>query len=212
VAYEGGRIRYCIEYPSPYVEEARNMIVEAFLAAPTNTQYLLMLDADIEFEKDAVSKTMIVAQMHDADVVWGNYSLGTFSNSLFMKDPDSDLANPLDELKPDMVYPNLYSGGTGWCLMDRRILIRMRDECPGPWHWFNRDTIKDKDGKEVRMGEDLSFGRRVYQLGGKQLGFTGLFLVHHKLHGTVPKFMQGIAEGMGKTVMQSDPPPAQEKT
>jgi hypothetical protein len=202
VAFEGGRIKSCIDLPSPYTDEARNKIVEAFLATPSDPTYLLMLDADIEFEKDAISKTMWIAQNHDADVVWGNYALGTFSNSLFGKDSESDLAIPLEDLKPNMIYHDVYGGGTGWCLMDRRILLRMRDECPGPWHWFNRDVIMGVEGKEVHMGEDLCFGKRVTALGGKQIGYTGIFLIHHKLHGTIPQFMQGLAQAEGHTVLK----------
>lgn len=210
-AYEGNRIKSCIDLPSPYVDDARNRIVETFLATPTAPRYLLMLDADIEFEKDAISRTMYIAQHQDADVVWGNYALGTFSNSLFRKADEGDLAIPMDDLQPDMVYPGVYAGGTGWCLMDRRILLRMQEECPGPWHWFDRDVVVGEGGKLVKMGEDLTFGKRVHSLGGKQLGYTGLFLIHHKLHGTVPQFMQGVAEELGRTVVNSNPSSEEKK-
>lgn len=199
VAYEGNRIKSVINYPSPYTDEARNKIVETFLAFPEQIDYLLMMDADMDFEKDAISKTMWIAQNTDADVVWGNYALGTFSNSLFAKDPDgSDLAAPLDELKPNKIYENIYAGGTGWCLMNRKILQKMKEVYPGPWYWFERDIIKDQSGKEIKLGEDLSFGRRVSKIeGAKQVGYTGNFLIHHKLHPTVPQFMEPIAEELG---------------
>lgn len=208
VSYEGNRIKAVIQYPSPYTDEARNKIVETFLALPGTTEYLLMVDADMDFEKDAISKTMWIAQNTEADVVWGNYSLGTFSNSLFAKDPDgTDFAAPLDALNPNKVYEGIYGGGTGWCLMKRSILERMKEECPGPWHWFERDPITDDKGKVTKMGEDLSFGRRVFSLPGtKQVGYTGIFLVHHKLHPTVPQFMSPIAEELGLAVNTNQGP------
>lgn len=202
VSYEGARIKAVIQYPCPYTDEARNKIVETFLAFPQQAEYLLMLDADMDFEKDAISKTMWVAQNTNADVVWGNYALGSFSNSLFAKDPDgTEFAAPLDDMKPNMVYEHIYGGGTGWCMMKRDLLLKMKEQFPGPWHWFERDLITGKDGKVVKMGEDLSFGKRVFSMEGtKQVGYTGNFLVHHKLHPTVPQFMSPIAEELGISV------------
>lgn len=203
-AYEGGKIKSVIQFPSPYTDEARNKIVEAFLSLPG--EYLLMVDADIDFEKDAISKTMGVAQSTGADVVWGNYALGTFSNSLFAKDPEGTAyAVALDALEPDKVYDNIYAGGTGWCLMKRELLLRMKEEFPSPWHWFERDIIEDSKGKKVKMGEDLSFGKRVSSMEGtKQVGFTGVFLIHHKLHPTVPQFMTPIAQELGLSVNEQN--------
>lgn len=200
-AFEGGRIKACVRHQSPYTEEARNKVVETFLAMPP-VDYLLMVDADIEFEKDAISKTMWVAQNFDADVVWGNYALSTFSNSLFAKDDKTELALAMDNLRPNMVYHNVYGGGTGWCLMKRSLLEKMKETYEGPWHWFGRDVVKDENGKDVKMGEDLSFGRRVWKMGGKQIGYTGVFLVHYKNTATVPGFMAPVAEELG-TPMQS---------
>lgn len=199
VGYEGNRIKSIIRYPSPYTDEARGKIVETFLALP-EPEYLLMMDADIDFEKDAVSKTMMIAEGTGADVVWGNYALGTFSNSLFIKDPEgSDYASPIENLEPGKVYENLYGGGTGWVLMRRGLLERMKEECPGPWYWFDRDVIiEPKTGKPFKMGEDLSFGRRVYNMKDtKQVGYTGVFLVHNKKHPTAPQFMEPIAKELG---------------
>lgn len=202
VAYEGNRVKNVIELPSPYTEEARNKIVEAFLGLP-HADYLLMIDGDIEFEKDSISKTMWVANNFDADVVWGNYALGTFSNSLFMKDEKTDLAIPMENLAPNKVYHDIYAGGTGWCLMKREHLEKMREVYPAPWHWFERDIIDDGEGKEIKLGEDLSFGRRSFKMGAKQLGYTGTFLIHHKMHPTVPQFMSPVAEEMGTRVLKA---------
>lgn len=201
ISYEGNRIKSVVEIGSPYTDEARNKIVETFLGLPP-VEYLLMVDADIEFEKDAISKTMWVAQNFDADVVWGNYSLGTFSNSIFSKDDKTDLSIPMSELKPNMIYHGVYNGGTGWCLMNRRILLKMQKECPGPWHWFDRDVTKDAEGKEIKLGEDFTFGKRVWYLGGKQLGYTGVMLIHHKNHATAPEFMQEVLADGGRDMVK----------
>lgn len=191
VAYEGGKIKSVIEHTSPYTDDSRNKIVQTFLALPY-VDYLLMVDADLEFEKDAISKTMWIAQHTGADVVWGNYALGNFTNSMFRKDPDSDLAisATAEEVQPDRVYEGIYAGGTGWCLMKRDLLEAMKDEYPAPWHWFDRDTVVGQNNEKVKLGEDLTFGKRVFHMKGrKQVGYTGLNLIHHKMHATVPIFM-----------------------
>lgn len=189
LAYEGGRIKSVIEYQSPYTDDARNKIVQAFLAMPF-CDYLLMVDGDMEFEKDAISKTMWVAQHRQAEVVWGNYSLGNFNNSIFSKDPGSDMAVAEQALAPGKIYEDgVYGGGTGWCLMSRVLLEDMKERFAGPWHWFDRDTLIDEKGNPVKYGEDLTFGRRVWQMGRKQVGYTGINLIHHKMHATVPMFM-----------------------
>jgi hypothetical protein len=200
-AYEGGRIASCIEIQSPYTDDARNRIVDRFLSMKPGPEYLMMVDGDIEFEKDAISKTMWIAQHYDADVVWGNYSLGSFSNSLFAKDETTELAIGLENLNPDKVYEGIYGGGTGWCLMNRRLLTEMKEQFPGPWYWFDRDVVKGAEGEDIKLGEDLSFGRRAWKMNAKQVGYTGVFLIHHKMHPTAPQFMQGIAAqaGMGMT-------------
>jgi len=208
VAYEGNRIARVIDLPSPYTDEARDKLVGAFLAVEGEPRYMLMVDADIEFDKDAISKTMWVALNHDADVVWGNYALGDFRNSLFRKDENSDLAVCVDDMQPDMIYHNVYAGGTGWALIDRRILLKMKDIYPEPWHWFERDVTGGPGGVVLKLGEDISFGRRVYKAGGKQVGYTGIHLYHHKNQPIVPLFMKGAIEGVGRKVLNASGTPS----
>ena len=80
--YDGTKIGAVIERGGPYVDEARNQIASEFMKLPF--EYLLMIDADIEFPEDSITKTMFVAETMQADVVWGNYSLGHFGNSIFL--------------------------------------------------------------------------------------------------------------------------------
>lgn len=195
ISYEGNRIKSVIEHTSPYTDDSRNKIAETFLLLPEEVEFLLMVDGDIEFEKDAISKTIWVAQHMAADVVWGNYSLGNFTNSLFTKDKDSFLAVSAMDVEPNKIYEGIYAGGTGWCLMRRGLLLAMRDKYPAPWHWFDRETIEGEKGKKVKLGEDLTFGKRAWEMGAKQIGYTGLNLIHHKIHATVPMMMSGEQKG-----------------
>lgn len=205
VAHEGGRIRYVIQLASPYTDEARNKLVEEFLADPSKPEFFLMVDGDIEFEKDAISRTMFIADAYDAQVVWGNYMLGGMTNSLFMRDPtgETDLACAMTDLKPGTVYGGIYGGGTGWCLMRRGLLEKMRDVYGDPWPWFGRDDLEDKQGKIIKMGEDLTFGRRVWYLGETQVGYTGLKLLHRKTNPMCPPFMADEVGGDGRLVINN---------
>lgn len=206
ISYEGGRIKGCLDMPSPYTDEARNKIVETFLKMP-ETEFLLMVDCDIEFEKDAISKSIWVAQNTEADVLWGNYALGGFSNSLFSKDPESDFGVALAEAKANKVYEGLYAGGTGWCLMRRTHLLKMQEKFKDidPWPWFGRDLIKGRSGELVRMGEDLTFGKRSWDMGAKQVGYTGLLLLHHKTQPLCPPFMSEMAKEFGAGMSSLQP-------
>lgn len=202
VAYEGNRVAAVLELGSPYTDEARDKLLSIFEKNFPEVEYFLMVDADIEFEKDAISRTIYTAEAYDADVVWGNYALGSFSNSIYAKDQETDLAVELQELNPDKVYEGVYTGGTGWCLINRRILPKLRERAgDDPWPFFKRDIIQGEDGKPIRLGEDISFGRKVHQVGGKQVGYTGVVLIHHKLHATVPQFMRPLMEEVGKAVI-----------
>ena len=196
-SYEGTRIAGFLDVTGPYTDEARNRIVEAFLSG-TNAEYLLMVDADIEFDRDAITKTVMVAETTKADVVWANYVLGNFSPSLFYKDENSFFGTPVPNLEPNQIYHGIYAGGTGWCLMRRGILEKMKTEYAAPWHWFDRDVIDSLKEPKVpmKMGEDMTFGKRVWELGGTQVGYTGITLIHHKNFPHVPKFMaEAISEG-----------------
>jgi hypothetical protein len=199
VRYEGTKFGGFIERQGPYVDEARNQIAAEFLKLPYG-DYLLMVDADIEFPEDAITKSLFVAESLDVKVVWGNYSLSHFGNSIFAKDETTDMFRPLGNLQKSAVYRGVAGGGTGWLFVHRSVLEKMRDAYPGPWHWFDRERIIDADGKPVVLGEDLTFGLRCHKLKIEQVGYTGLMLIHYKLKGTVPDFMEEWAKSCGYPV------------
>jgi hypothetical protein len=71
----------------------------------------------------------------------------------------------------------------------------MKEKYAAPWNWFDRETLLDEKGKPVKYGEDLTFGKRVWEMGRKQVGYTGINLIHHKMHATVPVFMASAQKG-----------------
>ncbi len=205
IRYEGTKFAGLIHRQGPYVDEARNQIVAEFLNLPYG-DFLLMVDADIEFPEDSITRTLFIAESLDVKVVWGNYALGHAGNSIFAKDAQTDMFVPLGNLQKLGIYRGIAGGGTGWLLVHRSVLAQMKETFPGPWHWFGREVVPDKDGKNVILGEDLTFGLRCHKLGVEQVGYTGLLLVHHKLKGTVPDFMEEWATQTGYAVVSSQNP------
>jgi hypothetical protein len=204
--YEGSKIGAVIEQPSPYVDEARNKIAETVLGMPF-ADYMLMVDADISFPEDAISRTLTVLQMTNSDVVWGNYALGNFGNSIFVRDTNTELFRPVGALEPQRIYEDIHGGGTGWLFCTRKVLETMAEANKDKaWKFFDRFETPDDEGNIIRIGEDLAFGHQANKLGFKQVGYTGLLLVHNKLKGTIPDFMEDVAKKFAAEVVPGPNP------
>lgn len=194
--YSGTVIPYALHEQSCYVDSARNRLVRNFLATPEGT-HLLMVDVDISFEPHYPLQTFQIMQQMLADVIYGNYALGNSGNSLFGSAENlAREASVLVGLKPDHIYTDIGTGGTGWVMMTREILQRMERECPGPWHWFARDLTAD--GKDLR-GEDVSFGLRLFNMNPRPrvVGTTAMVLRHLKQQPFIPEFQMEQAASRG---------------
>ena len=193
--YSGTLAPYVLHEQSCYVEASRNRLVRNFLQS--DGTHMLMMDVDMSFEADAFIKTFTIMEQYGADVLYGNYCLGNSSNSLFGSPENlSQETAVLVGLEANHVYDSVVAGGTGWLMARRSLLERMEKECPGPWHWFNRDVTSD--GKDLR-GEDISFGLRTYFMKPrpKVLGTTAVLLRHLKVQPFITTQMQGEAARAG---------------
>jgi hypothetical protein len=185
--YSGTIIPEAHHEASCYVDTARNKCVKHFLS--TTFSHMMMLDVDMSFDSDAILKTFTIMNAYQADLIYGNYALGSGANSLF--GPPENKAKEAAvrvKLEPNKVYADVATGGTGWLMATRQLLERMQKECPGPWHWFARDLTNDKS--DFR-GEDVSFGLRAWGLDPKPkiVGTTAILLKHLKYQGLYPDFM-----------------------
>lgn len=186
--YTGTLVPAALHMPGPYVEAARNKLVREFLNS--DGSHMLMMDVDIGFEADAILKTFTIMEQRQADVIYGNYSLGNGTNSIFGSPENAaEEASVMVGLKPNMVYAGVSTGGTGWLMARRSLLERMQKECPGPWHWFARDLTTD--GSDYR-GEDISFGLRMWHMTPRPVvyGTTAVLLRHFKNQPIIPDFMR----------------------
>lgn len=207
--YSGTIIPVALHEQSCYVDTARNMIVEKFLQ--TDAHYLLMVDVDIAFDAHAPLATYEILRSQNADVCYGNYVLGNGGNSIF--GPPNNAAQEaavLVNLQPNAIYTDISTGGTGWVMMTRPLLERVRKAYPGPWPWFGRDLTTD--GKSFR-GEDVTFGLRLWRMDPrpKVIGTTSLMLRHLKQLPFIPDHMTGQAAMRGVSAF-SAPNPYEDKS
>lgn len=208
VGFEGRRISEIIDIPSPYVAEARNKIVHAWLSK-TKAKWLLMLDADMEFPEDAPSRAAYIAETLDLPILGGCYSLGDNGLSLFAPANREGWVRPLLSVQPGAIYRNLGGAATGFILIRRDAAEKIREENEGPWYWFDHDryslegTNKDPDDFLAcgfsKQGEDMSFCQRATKAGIEVAGTTHIPLIHHKFRAMVPQSLASMFEGQKVT-------------
>jgi hypothetical protein len=197
--YEGARVEDVVECVSPYVVEARNALVVKYLKRYRGL-YLLMVDADIEFPEDAITRSVVAAAANDIPLLCGAYVQGSGDHAVFVQHEGTGLFSHPISLQPGVLYRNMYAGGTGWMLIRRDVLEAMERAFPDPYQWFDRDVVEfdpanpacadlvnnlTSSGGKARLGEDTSFCRRAHALGYEVAVHTGLELIHHKSKGTV---------------------------
>ena len=207
IRYEGSRVSNIIHVPSPYVTEARNKIVRQFLGTKTNL--LFMVDGDIQFPEDALSKTYSAMKHTGAEIMFGCYALGDFRPSIFANPaPGQQLPTVAEDLKPNQVY-EIYAGSTGWLLATREALLKIEEaNASRHWPWFDHDIeyagetfnlgdLGKKDNFTLRIGEDFSFSKRARDAGIKLWGTTGPLLIHDKYQPLLPHFQEEQARAAG---------------
>jgi hypothetical protein len=229
VRYCGSFISHVYPWEGPYVVEGRNRLLDHLVQSKKHA--MLMLDADIEFLPENILKTWAVASLTGADIVWGNYALGDFRNSLFqpateeMQEQGLVIPGVMFDLQPNMIIEGVVAGGTGWLYVTRTAAEKMKEAYKDdPWPWFNRDIMQLREGdinlwslanekREVRSGEDITFGLRAWKLGLVQVGYTGLVNAHIKKKKTAPAFMQPYiaAHGLGDDLLYGKSVPAEKK-
>lgn len=219
VRYSGQLIGNIIHIPSPYVTEARNKIVSSWLNG-TKADYLLMVDADIQFPEDSIIQTYFAAKLVKAHIMFGNYALGDFRPSLFGAPPSEadSLPTVLDSLQAGQIYP-IYAGATGWLLMTREAAETIaKNNSFRHWKWFDHDVesagtagpeYKNNDmwkeeNNTIRIGEDFSFSKRARECGIQIWGTTIPLLIHEKYQPLLNDFQAEFAKSRGYGIKVSN--------
>lgn len=171
----------------PYLDDARNKVVEKFLQSPCS--HLLFVDSDIEFTIDDIHiLTTAMANLDDGEcVVGGVYYSGSIvaPKAPVVYDADMTLTavdgGPFTQL--DYEDPRILSGqpfltgcvGTGFMLIPRTVLDKMIPEYNYPQPWFAEETVND-----THMGEDMTFCLRLAAMGIHTYAVPAVTIKHFK--------------------------------
>lgn len=174
---------------SANIAGARNTIAKAFLDGPH--EWLLMVDADMVFDPDAVDQLLAAADPDRAPIV-GGLCFGVEGDRLFPTlydiggTPDRPEVLRYGEYPPNTLF-RVFATGAAFLLIHRSALERIRDYREGGrgfgdvFPWFQETTFRDAAGRDVMpMSEDVTFCWRAGVVGVPIHVHTGVSVGHVK--------------------------------
>lgn len=166
--------------PGLYIAGNRNANVKQFLGTPA--EWCWMQDTDHEYPPDTLYKLLEVADPIKAPIVsalYFGFMAGGACPMWFNRLPSGEFSSVTDintALQPQSVD----CVGMGSVLIHRSVFTRMEEANFDPaWKWFGHD-LTEAHGWPERMGEDMSFFERVYQLGIPVWGDARVCIGHKK--------------------------------
>ena len=172
----GGTI---FHYSSANVSNARNAVVRRFLDE-TKAEWLLCLDADMQFDPDIVDRLLEHADAKRAPIV-GGLCFGTEVEGLFatlydlMQNEDGSPQMVRYKDWPEDAIFQVAATGAACLLIHRGVLEAMREKYPEPFPWFKEDVLGT-----APMGEDIRFCLAAGICGFPVHVNTGVKLGHQK--------------------------------
>lgn len=176
---------YLLTY-GPYLDDARNRVVEKFLTSPCDL--LLFVDSDIEFTIEDI-RLVADATSPTTPVVGGVYYSpkrpGSRSPVVYTLVPDMDahygqaVFTQLTAEQVDAYASQPFPAdaiGTGFMCIHRSLLDKMLVEFGNPTPWFAEEIVNG-----VHVGEDMMFCLRADSLGFPPLAHPGVSISHYKI-------------------------------
>ena len=183
---------------SPYVSKARNALTALFLRSKYD--YLLFIDADVEFNPEAVIRMLVTKK----DIILTPYrvkfpqdvNIAKYSVSF----PDD---KNVSILPGDLV--EISEGPAGLMLIHRKVFEFLMDSCPrlkikhpfqkesDPYLYNFWDTTFDLD-RGLWRGEDISFCRLARDYGFKIYANIKSRTTHHGSYGWPGKFEDALTK------------------
>jgi GT2 family glycosyltransferase len=158
-------------------------MVDRFLTG-SDSEWLLMLDADMVFEGDTLDRLIEAAEEKNAKVMGGlcfSGRGGRVAPTMYQIVSKGDANTPgkigtLDDWQAGAVIP-VDATGAACLLMHRSVLAEMGAAYPGvtPWFFFSVHGVTE-------YGEDFGFCIRTHLLGHKVYVHTGVEVGHVKKH------------------------------
>ena len=183
---------------SPYISKARNTLTALFLRSQYD--YLLFIDADVEFKPEAVIRMLVTKK----DIILTPYRVK------FPHDPSLtkySISFPDDKnvtiLPGDLV--EIEEGPAGLMLIHRKVFEFLRDSCTrlkikhpfrkesDPYLYNFWDTTFDLD-RGLWRGEDISFCRLARDYGFKIYANIKSITTHHGNYGWTGKFEDALTK------------------
>lgn len=167
------------EWSSANVSAARNTVTQRFLDGGVG-EWLLWVDADMQWEPDAVEKLIAVADPVERPIV-GGLCFGMMDGQLFptiyqWAEIDGEVTTVRLGGYPADTVMRVAATGAAFILIHRTVLERMRERGFSKAFPFFQET--ELAGKPV--GEDLTFCIRAGLLGIPVHVHTGAAIGHHK--------------------------------
>ncbi len=163
----------------PAMMDARRDIVEGFLD-DTACQYLLMVDTDIEFSVQDVLTILSHVSYSETDPVVSGLYVDSSGYPVAGNFNSAGGYQPLD--KRPTAPTAVDCAGCGFLLIPRRVLEALPRES-----WFDHIVLPANDnGYHKVLGEDISFCKRIKDLGFKLLLDPDIYLAHLKVRRMYP--------------------------
>jgi GT2 family glycosyltransferase len=164
--------------PGPLVALGRNLLTTQFLGR--DLEWLMMVDTDIVFKKDAVSRLLASADPVERPIVSGLYYIfekgkkvpAVYAN--VAEEPGSIDLTPYDAPDEDIVA-QAFAVGAGFLLVHRSVFEKIKDMSEDQPSWFREIVVDGRD-----FGEDISFCLRANVAGFPIHINTGVRVGHIK--------------------------------
>jgi len=161
----------------PLVALARNLLAEQFLTY--ELEWLCMVDTDIVFAPDAVSRLLEDADPIHRPVVSALYYIFEDGQKIpaayvnMSEGSELDI-HPIEDIRDDQIV-RVFSVGAGFLLVHRSVFETIKKDSAGERCWFREGVIAGRD-----FGEDVSFCIRAAISGFPVHVNTGVQVGHIK--------------------------------
>jgi hypothetical protein len=173
---------------SPRVAEARNILVEKFLAHPARPEWLMMVDADMIFHRDDVLRLLAAGNDGERPIVSGLYFGGRVDgpqkpyvwvwNQDELGNPEAGVVQGIggENVWPDDAVVKVDAVGAGMLFMHRDALTAIGDKYRDTGQPWFAETAAGGHG----WGEDITFCVRAKTCGVPIFLHCGVKCGHEK--------------------------------
>lgn len=177
----------------PRVAEARSQMVDQFLGSDMfkPADWLLMLDSDMAFDADLLSRMMVYAHPENVPILGALAFAGRHYNDHWptiyeeYEEDNGDIGvKPVTDFPRDTLIKCGATGAAG-LLVHRQVYVHMAnrwgklaDGRPNPYPWFQEGLVT---ANGAPLGEDIAFCKRARLSGIPTHVHSGILMGHMKM-------------------------------